>query len=106
MRQAFFLVLVVAAISTGTEAACVDPSTLVSSTVNITREFVDDERRAEPDVLGIRGTGWFLSPRLIVIAALVADAMHLSAHDWKDMEIRERDRKASLPVRIVRVAGA
>jgi Trypsin-like peptidase domain len=106
MRQCLLLVLVLAATSTGVQAACVDPSTLVSSTVNIAREFGEDERRAEPGVLGIRGTGWFLSPRLIVTAAHVADAMHLSAHDWKDIEIRERDSKAWQPVRILRVAGS
>jgi hypothetical protein len=106
MRQCVFLVLVLATTATGIQAACVDPASLVSSTVNITREFGEDERRVEPGVLGIRGTGWFLSPRLIVTAAHVADAMHLSAHDWKDIEIRERDSKASLPVRIARVAGA
>jgi hypothetical protein len=88
------------------EAACIDPAALVRSTVNLTREFGEEERQAEPGVLGIRGTGWFLSPRLIVTVAHVAEAMHLSAQDWKEIEIRERDSKASVAVRILRVAGS
>jgi Trypsin-like peptidase domain len=106
MRQCLLSILVLVATSTGIEASCVDPSTLVRSTVNITREFGDEERLAEPGVLGIRGTGWFLSPRLLVTAAHVAEAMHLSAQDWKEIEIKEQDSKEALPVRILRVAGS
>jgi Trypsin-like peptidase domain len=105
MRQCLFCVLLLVAMSSGTRAACVDPSTLVRSTVNISREFDEEEQRAEPGVLGIRGTAWFLSPRLVVTAAHVADAMHLSAQDWKDIGIQERASRASLPARILRVAG-
>ena len=106
MRQCLFSILVLVATSTGIEASCVDPSTLVRSTVNLTRDFGEEERRVEPGVLGIRGTGWFLSPRLIVTAAHVADAMHLSAQDWKEIEIKERDNQGSIPVRVLRVAGS
>jgi hypothetical protein len=105
MRQWLFSIVVLVAASSGSAASCVDPSTLARSTVSITREFSEDERRAAPAILGIRGTGWFLSPRRIVTAAHVAEAMHLSAHDWKEIEIRERERRVAIPARISRVAG-
>jgi hypothetical protein len=105
MRQWLLCALVLVATSEGIQASCVDPTALVHSTVNITRQFGEEEQRAEPGVLGVRGTGWFLSPRLIATAAHVAEAMHLSAQDWKEIEIKERDRPASLPARILRVAG-
>ena len=31
--------------------------------------------------------------------------MHLSAHEWKEIEIRERERRVAIPARIHRVAG-
>lgn len=106
MRRHLLCILILVATSGGSWAACVDPSTLVRSTVNIGRNFDEAERRAEPGVLGIRGTAWFLSPRLVVTAAHVADAMHLTAGDWKEIEVQERGSKASLPARILRVAGS
>ncbi len=105
MRRCLFAILIIIATSGGIEASCVDPSTLVASTVSITREFSEEERKAAPNTIGIRGTGWFLSLRLIVTAAHVVDAMHLSTQDWKEIEIRERERKWSLPARILRFAG-
>ena len=106
MRQGFFSIPILLRMSSGVEASCVDPSTLVHSTVSITREFSEEERTAAPAILGIRGTGWFLSPRLIVTAAHVAEAMHLSVQDWKEIEIRERESKVSLPARILHLAGS
>ena len=106
MRQCLLSILVLVVTSSAGWTACVDPSTLVRSTVNIGRNFDEKERRAEPDVLGIRGTAWFLSPRLAVTAAHVADAMHLSVHDWKEIDVQERASQASLPARILRVAGS
>ncbi len=105
MRQRFFIVFMLVATSTGGEASCVDPSTLVRSTVNITRHFDEEEQRAEPGMLGSRGTGWFLSPRLIVTAEHVARAMHLSAKNWMVIEIQGRVSNASLPARILHVSG-
>jgi hypothetical protein len=86
--------------------SCVDPATLVHSTVGLTREFSMEERAAAPAVLGIRGTGWFLSPRLLVTAAHVAEAMRLSRQDWKDVALREQEAETAVPARIVRVVGA
>lgn len=106
MRRCLFSVLVLVGTVSGIEASCIDPSTLVHSTVNISRDFSEEERKAAPAILGIRGTGWFLSPRLVVTAAHVAEGMHLSALGWKEIEIRERESKVSIPARILRLVGS
>jgi hypothetical protein len=92
--------------SASVRASCIDPATLVGSTVSITREFAPEERKAEPGIIGIRGTGWFLSPRLLVTAAHVAEAMRLSKSDWKDIELRQRDDRMVIAVRFQRIAGS
>jgi len=97
--------LVLAAASSRIEAACIDPSTLSPSTVSITRDFDAQERAAEPGVIGIRGTGWFLSPRLVVTAAHVAEAMHLSPQAWKELAVRETETTRPIAARILHVAG-
>jgi hypothetical protein len=106
MRHCVLLLLALIAMCGGVQASCIDPSRLVHSTVNITRKFDADERKDAPTMLGIRGTGWFLSPRLMVTAAHVAEAMRLSAQHWKEIELRERDSREVIPARILRVAGA
>jgi hypothetical protein len=88
-----------------TEASCIDPSAFVRSTMSITRHFNEVERKAEPDIIAIRGTGWFLSPGLLVTAAHVAEAMHLSAHEWKDVEMLNGEGKRSASVRLLHLAG-
>jgi hypothetical protein len=85
VRLAFVAALVLGAISTAVQAECVDPSTLVHSTVSITRYFDDGEQKT--GALGVRGTAWFLSPTSIVTAEHVAAAMRLSEHDWKSVEV-------------------
>jgi hypothetical protein len=97
------LILVVAC--SRIEAACLDPSTFAHSTMSIMREFNDEESKALPGVVGIRGTGWFMSTRLIVTAAHVAEAMKLSAQEWKDIEIRDGESRRSVSVRLLRLAG-
>jgi hypothetical protein len=106
MRRGLLCLLTLVGVSSGGQAACVDPATLVRSTVNITREFDADEKKANPAILGIRGTGWLLAPRLMVTAAHVAEAMRLSAQDWKHIEIRERSSRTAIPARIYRLVGA
>ena len=106
MRRMWFAGLALTLLSPGTEASCIDPSSLVRSTVSITRQFSDEERKAAPDIIGVRGTGWFLSPQLMVTAAHVADAMHLSTHDWKELEFRERENTMLIPTRIRRFEGS
>jgi hypothetical protein len=99
--SAFILVVACARV----EAACLDPSNFVHSTMSITRYFNEEESKAQPGLAGIRGTGWFLSSRLMVTAAHVAEAMQLSAHEWKDIELRDGDSKRSAPVRVLQLAG-
>jgi hypothetical protein len=76
------------------------------STVSIMRHFDDKEQEARPGVVGIRATGWFLSPTLMVTVEHVAAAMKLSDRNWKHLEIGRGESKQSIPARIQRVAGS
>jgi len=87
-------------------AACVDPAQLTHSTVSIMRHFDDAERDARPPLVGVRGTGWFLSPTTIVTAEHVTAAMKLSTENWKPLEIADGDRSQFIAARVQRVAGA
>jgi trypsin-like peptidase len=87
-------------------ASCIEPSTLVRSTASLTRHFSDEQRREAPAILGIRGTGWFLSRQSIVTAAHVAEAMRLSPAEWTEIELGEEDSRHLVSARILRVAGS
>ena len=104
MRLWSVTALVLGAISSSVQAECVDPSTLVRSTVSMTRYFDEGERTTGS--LGIRGTAWFLSPTSMVTAEHVAGAMRLTDDDWKQVEISEGENKQSIAVRILRTAGS
>src|SRR5262249_31608626 len=106
MRRSLFGVLILIMASSRLEAACVDPAAFIQSTVNIARNFNEEGSRASSGVVGIRGTAWFLSPRLLVTAAHVAEAMQLSEKDWKDVEMRGGESTRSVPMRILRLAGS
>jgi len=85
---------------------CADPEKIAHVTVSITRYFEDDiEEKSRPDLLGIQGNGWFASSALMVTASHVAEAMHLSTTDWKDIELRDSERKRSVAVRVARLVG-
>ena len=99
------LVLCLLAAGPGRALACVDPATLVHSTVSITRYFDHSERSAQADVLGIRGTAWFLSPTSIATAGHVATAMNLSDGTWKEIEILNGETKQIMAVRVLHLAG-
>ena len=86
-RPWLYSVVLLLLASSRVAAACVDPSALVQSTASITRDFSEEEQKADPSVLGISGTGWFLSPGSMATVAHVAEAMHLSGTDWKQIEI-------------------
>ena len=86
-------------------ATCVDASTLAHSTVSITRYFADDDRKADTDLLGIRGTAWFLSPTSMVTAEHVATAMELSDQTGNNSRFW-RENKQTIDVRILRLAGS
>jgi S1-C subfamily serine protease len=87
-------------------AACIDPAQLAHSTVRIMRYFDDAERDERPDLVGVRGTGWFLSPTTIVTAEHVTTGMKLSTVEWKPLEIMDGDSSQFIDARIQRLAGA
>jgi hypothetical protein len=86
-------------------AACVDPETSSRVAVSLTKYFNEEEKKSEPSLLGIQGAGWFVSSRSMVTVAHVAEAMHLSSEDWKDIEIRNEESKRSVAVRLSRFVG-
>lgn len=70
------------------------------------RHFDDAERDAHPGLIGIRGTGWFLSPTTIVTAEHVTTGMMLATQDWKLLEITDGDGSQFIAARIQRLAGS
>jgi hypothetical protein len=100
------LVVFVGLLSTGrAHAGCADLAQLAHSTVSIMQHFDEAERDARPGLIGIRGTGWFLSPLAIVTAAHVAEAMKLSIQDWKSLEITDEQGSQFIAARVERLAG-
>jgi hypothetical protein len=99
-------VLFVVLAGTRVNATCVDPAQLAHSTVSIMRYFDETERGTRPDLIGVRGTGWFLSPTTIVTAEHVTAGMKLSTADWKQLEIVDGDGTQFIAARIQRLAGA
>jgi Trypsin-like peptidase domain len=86
--------------------ACVDAAALAHSTANITRYFDGDDRsKTDTDLVGIRGTAWFLSQTALVTAEHVVTAMELSDQIWKQVEMMQGRTKELVDVRIQRVAG-
>jgi hypothetical protein len=106
VRRRLFSILVLVAAASRVEAGCIDPAMQAHSTVSIMRHFDDKEQEEQPGVLGIRGTGWFLSPTSMVTVEHVAAAMKLSDRTWKQVEIGTGESKQSVPVRIQRLAGS
>lgn len=101
-----FVFSVLLASTQAVEAACVDPTQLAHMTVTITRYFDDAERDAHRNLIGVRGTGWFLSPTMIVTAEHVTAGMMLTTQDWKPLEIVDGDGSQLIAARIQRLAGA
>jgi Trypsin-like peptidase domain len=87
-------------------AACLGSSDLSRSTVSIMRYFDDTDGADRPDLIGIQGTGWFLSPTTLVTVEHVTAAMKLSPQDWKPLEIVGQDGSQFVAARIQRLAGA
>ena len=106
MRPWLYSTLILLLASSRVAAACIDPSVLVHSAVSIKRMFAEEERKSDPKVLGISGTGWFLAPGSMATIAHVAEAMQLSGEDWKDVEVRDGQNIQSIAVRIRRFAGS
>jgi hypothetical protein len=55
--------------------------------------------------LGVRGTGWFLSPTSMATVEHVAAGMNLSDQSWKQVEIRTGENRQSIAVRIRQLVG-
>ena len=106
IRRWLLSLLVLLLAGTPATAACVDPATLAHSTVSITRYFAGKDSKVDSDLLGIRGTAWFLSPTSIVTVEHVATAMELSDRNWKQVDILEGENKQSIDVRILRLADS
>ena len=106
IRLCLISLLLLAAAMSRVEASCVDASTLARSSASLIRHFGEEERAIEADVVGVRGTAWFLSSRMIVTAAHVVEAMRLSARDWKDVEIRVGENRQTVDLRILRLVSA
>jgi hypothetical protein len=85
--------------------ACIDPSTLAKTTVSISRDLEVEQRKWVPGVVGIAGTGWFLSARLLVTAAHVAEAMGLASANWTEIEVWDGKSKTMVATRIHRLLG-
>jgi S1-C subfamily serine protease len=101
-----FLPLVFALLvgSHAAQATCVDTTSLARSTVAIIRHL-DEAERYRSDVIGIQGSGWFLSPTTIVTVEHVTAAMKLSADDWKMLEIVNEDGSQFIAARVQRLVG-
>jgi S1-C subfamily serine protease len=106
IRLCLIFLLLLAAATSRVEASCVDASTLARSAASIVRHFGEEERATEADVVGIRGTAWFLSSRMMVTAAHVVEAMHLSSRDWKDVEIGVGEKRQTVDIRILRLVSS
>ena len=106
MQRGLLSMAVLVVASCGVEAGCIDPASLAHSTVSITRHFDDKEREVEPGLLGVSGTGWFLSPTSMATIERVAVAMNLSDQSWKPVEVRTGDNRQSIPIRIRRIVGS
>src|SRR6516164_4188751 len=101
-----FLPLVFALIAgpNAVQAACVDITNLAHSTAAIIRHL-DEAERYRSDVIGIQGSGWFLSPTTIVTVEHVTAAMKLSADDWKMLEIVNEAGSQFIAARLQRLVG-
>src|SRR5512132_286039 len=106
MQRRLFSILILVVAASRVEAGCIDPAMAAHSTVSIMRHFDDKEQEARPGVVGIRATGWFLSPTLMVTVEHVAAAMKLSDRNWKHLEIGRGESRQSIPARIHRLAGS
>jgi hypothetical protein len=105
-RGLFAILFVLAIVPSSVDAACIDPATLANSTARIARYFDDNDKDTPPGVVGISGTGWFISPMSIATVEHVAAAMKLSNQTWTQVELRKGDHKQSIPARIQRLLGS
>jgi Trypsin-like peptidase domain len=106
VRHRLIALIVLLAGTTLANAGCLDPTHLAHSTVSIMRHYDQAERSAHNNLVGVRGTGWFLSPTTIVTAEHVTAAMNLSRQDWKQLEIGDGGDTQFIEARIRGIAGS
>lgn len=106
MQRGLLTIIVLIIASSRVEAGCVDPASLARSTAGIARYFDQEEQATQDGLLGVRGTGWFLSPTLMATVEHVATGMNLSDQSWKEIEIRSGDDKQSISVRVQQIVGS
>jgi hypothetical protein len=84
--------------------SCIDPSTLVATTVGISRHFTDEERPRSP-LDGYRATAWFFrSARYLVsIAHFVDVAPVLPKGEWRTVDVRQQDLTVHVKARLLTV---
>jgi len=89
------------------EDACIDPSTLATTTVSITRYFTADEN-PRPSLEGYRATAWFYGSTryLVSIAHFVDDAPVLPRGEWRKVDVRQRDVTVQVSARLLAVVRA
>jgi hypothetical protein len=88
------------------EGACINPAAQSKSVVSITRYFAEEDRKSDRTLLGVRGTGWFLSSHSLVTAAHVAESMGLSQTDWNELDLGESAQDKHFQVRLQKILGA
>jgi trypsin-like peptidase len=89
------------------EDACIDPSTLATTTVSITRYFTADEN-PRPSLDGYRATAWFYGSTryLVSIAHFVDDAPVLPRGEWRKVDVQQRNVTVQVSARLLAVVKA
>jgi hypothetical protein len=105
-RPIILVMMMVIAQCAHAEDGCIDPSTLATTTVSITRYFTDDEK--PPTLDGYRATAWFYGSTryLVSIAHFVDDAPVLQRGEWRKVDVRHRDVTVQVSARLLTVVKA
>jgi hypothetical protein len=101
------VLLMVIAQSALAQDACIDPSTLATTTVGITRYFTAEEK-PQPSLRGYRATAWFYGSTryLVSIAHFVDDAPVLPRGEWRTLDLQHGDVTAQVDARLLTVIKA
>jgi trypsin-like peptidase len=107
MRPMILVLTMVMAQCARAEDTCIDPSTLATTTVSITRYFTADEK-PRPALDGYRATAWFYSSTryLVSIAHFVDDAPALPRGEWRKVDVQQRDVTVQADARLLTVVKA
>jgi hypothetical protein len=106
-RPMILVFMMVVAQCARAEDACIDPSTLATTTVSITRYFTADEN-SRPSLDGYRATAWFYGSTryLVSIAHFVDDAPVLPRGEWRKVDVQQRDVTVQVSARLLAVVKA